>query len=120
MKVDKEFAEALEDGKVAGASVNELFSAPLGGDGAFENEFPALAGIHAAFLQECVNLGDTASIKDSLNPGSGCSGPHNGAVRSLTQQEFQGTENHGFSCAGLACNGCESGRKFPLELLNEC
>ena len=54
VQIDQPGAEFLQNGKIAGTSIDKLASGgatPLRGDGPFKNQLTFLAGIDAGFLQ---------------------------------------------------------------------
>jgi hypothetical protein len=93
MEIDKEIADALEDGQSGGRGVDELAVGAGGGEGTLEDESAFVAGIST--------------------------GADEGFIGPLAQEKLEGADDDGFAGAGLSGNGGEAGGEGPLEVLDK-
>ena len=102
VKVDETVANFAQQGERAGRTVGELFSAAGQRDGAADDERAALAGLEARRFEKRVDGRLGRQQKCAIDRAGVCAGADEGFVRAFAQEEFDGTEDDGFSRAGLA------------------
>jgi len=119
VKIHQQIAESAEEGERAGGAVDKLPAGAFGWEGAFDQEAAVFAGFGTVFLEQGGEIFFGGIFKDGLNRAGLGPAADQSLVGAFAEEEGEGAEDDGFSRAGLAGDGGETGAGFPRDVLDE-
>ena len=119
VEIDKKFAQRFEHLDRDGRAIHELFVRAAGADASLDQQFTILTRFQTRFFEHGVDLTGVLQVKPSLDSAGVLPGADEAAVSTLTENEFESTDDDGFARAGLTRDAHETRCQLPGDILDQ-
>jgi hypothetical protein len=118
VKVDQLIAEALQNGKGRGRSIDKLSIGSGRGEIALYDQF-RLVALQPGIFEERGELRQVRSFKNRFYRACFRPGPDQRFVGPFSKEQLEGADDDGFSGSGFARDRGEPGGEVPFKILDQ-
>ena len=119
VQIDQKLAEALQHLNRHRRAVHELLVRTAGADGAFDQQFPVLAGLQSRLIEHRVDFPRVFQVKTRLHRAGVLPVADEAAVRPLTQDQLQSAHDDRLSRSRLPGHAHQPCGQFPGHIFDE-